>query len=77
MARRGGVAGHRRMDWKQGKGPFFCGNEAGMLLKTKDHCGKSWNEAGIQLIAKEISSQSGNVIENKGDRRFLKAVTRT
>jgi len=52
-------------------------SNAGMLLKAKDRCGKGWAEAGMLLIAKEISSESGNVIENKEDRRFLKAVTRT
>ena len=59
------------------KNSFFCMSNAGMLLKTKDRRGKGWAEAGMLLIAKEISSESGNVIENKEDRRFLKAVTRT
>jgi len=77
LPRRGGSAVHRRVDWKQEKEFFFCMSNAGMLLKTKDRCGKGWAEAGMLLIAKEISSESGNVIENKEDRRFLKAVTRT
>jgi hypothetical protein len=31
-------------------------NEAGMLLKTKDRCGKSGNEAGMSLIIKDIQA---------------------
>jgi hypothetical protein len=42
-----------------------------MLLKTKDRCGKSWNEAGMLLITKEILAESGNIIENKGDRWYV------
>jgi hypothetical protein len=45
---------------------IFCMNDAGMLLKTKDRCGKSDGEAGMCLKTKEIRSQSGNVIEKKG-----------
>jgi hypothetical protein len=37
-----------------------------MLLKTKDRCGKSEAEAGMCLKTKEIRSQSGDVIEKKG-----------
>jgi hypothetical protein len=37
------------------------------LLKTKERCEKSWNEAGTLLIAKEIRPESGNVTENKGE----------
>jgi hypothetical protein len=44
-----------------------------MLLKTKDRCGKSGDKAGMSLIAKEISAESGNVIENKGDNRYEKS----
>ena len=40
-------------------------NEAGMLFKTKDRCGKSRNEAGMLLIIKDIKEISGNVVENK------------
>jgi len=46
---------------------FFCTTDAGILLKTKDRCGKTVSEAGMLLITKEISAESGNVIENKGD----------
>jgi hypothetical protein len=42
-------------------------NHAGMLLKTKERCGKSRAEAGMLLITKEILSGSGNLIENKGE----------
>jgi len=45
---------------------LFCMNDAGMLLKTKDRCGRSGGEAGMCLKTKEIGSQSGNVIEKKG-----------
>jgi hypothetical protein len=41
-----------------------------MLLKTKDRRGKSCSEAGMLLILKEISAESGNLIENKGDNRY-------
>jgi hypothetical protein len=44
-----------------------------MLLKTKDRCGKSGNEAGMLLITKEISAESGNVVENKEDNRYEKS----
>ena len=40
LPRRGGSAVHHRFDWKQEREFFFCTNYAGMLLKTKDHCGK-------------------------------------
>jgi hypothetical protein len=72
-----GSAVHRRMDWKQEKEFFFCTSDAGMLLKTKDHCGQCGGQAGMSLITKEIVAESGNVIENKEDHRFLKAATLT
>jgi hypothetical protein len=56
LPRRGGSAVHRTVDWKQEKEFFFCMSNAGMLLKTKDRCGKGGGEAGMLLIAKEISS---------------------
>ena len=31
---------------------FFCRNDAGMLLKTKERCGKSRNEAGMYMKIK-------------------------
>jgi hypothetical protein len=40
-------------------------------MKTKDHCGKSRDGAGMPLITKEILSESGNVIENKGETNNL------
>ena len=75
--RRGGSAVHRGVGLKQENEFFFCMSNAGMLLKTKDRCGRGWAEAGMLLITKEISSESGNVIEKKEDERFLKAVTQT
>jgi hypothetical protein len=77
LPRRGGSAVHRRAGWKQEREFFFCTNDAGMLLKTKDRCGKSCAEAGMSLIAKEIRSESRNVIENKEHDRTLKAVALT
>jgi hypothetical protein len=61
------------MDWKQEEDSFFCTSNAGMLLKTKDRCGKSEDKAGMLLIANEISAESGNVIENKEDNRYEKS----
>jgi hypothetical protein len=43
-----------------------------MLLKTKDRIWRVGAEAGMSLITHEIIAESGNVIENKGDDRFLK-----
>jgi hypothetical protein len=39
-----------------------------MLLKTKDRARKAASEAGMCLKTKEILSESGNVVENKGDK---------
>jgi hypothetical protein len=36
-----------------------------MLLKTKDRRGKPGAEAGISMKTKEISVDSGNVVENE------------
>jgi hypothetical protein len=47
---------------------FFCRNEAGMLLKTKERCGKSQSKAGMYMKIKEIRVQNGNVVEEKGGR---------
>jgi hypothetical protein len=52
---------------------FFWTNYAGMLLKTKDRCGQCGGQAGMSLITKEITADSGNVIENKGDDRYEKS----
>jgi len=57
----------------RGKTSFFCTSNAGMSLKTKDRCGKSGGKAGMLLIAKEISAESGNVTENKEDNRYEKS----
>jgi hypothetical protein len=43
-------------------------SNAGMLLKTKDCCGKLCGEAGMSMKTKEMRVESGNVIENKGGR---------
>jgi hypothetical protein len=40
-------------------------NYAGILLKTKDRCGKPGAKAGMSMKTKEISVKSGNVIENE------------
>ena len=77
LPRRGGSAVHRRVDRKQEEEFSFCSNDARMSLKTKDRCGKSWKEAGILLITKEISVEARNVTENTGDSRFLRSTTLT
>jgi hypothetical protein len=41
-------------------------NNTGILLKTKDRCGKPGREAGMSMKTKEISAQRGNVTETKG-----------
>jgi hypothetical protein len=71
LPRRGGSAVLPRVVLKQGEEFFFYTSNAGMLLKTKDRCGRRRREAGMSLIAKEIISESGNVIEKKWDNRFL------
>jgi hypothetical protein len=76
LPRRGGSAVLPRVVLKQGEEFFFYTSNAGMLLKTKDRCGRRRREAGISLIAKEISSESGNVIENKWDNLSLGSVWR-
>jgi hypothetical protein len=42
-----------------------CVNYAGILLKTKDRCGKPGAKAGMSMKTKEMSVKSGNVIENE------------
>jgi hypothetical protein len=44
---------------------FFRTNDARMLLKTKDPCGKLGGKAGICMKTRHLSSSSGNVVENK------------
>ena len=41
-------------------------NDAGMFLKTKDHCGKGGDETGMSMKTQEISVHYGNVVESKG-----------
>jgi hypothetical protein len=43
-------------------------SNAGMLLKTKDGCGKLGCETGMSMKTKEILVESGNVVEKKGRR---------
>jgi hypothetical protein len=45
--------------------PSFFAGRSGNVVENKGPLWKSWGEAGMSLIAKEISSESGNVIENK------------
>jgi hypothetical protein len=40
-------------------------NYAGILLKTKDRCGRPGEEAGMSMKTNEISVKSGNIIENE------------
>jgi hypothetical protein len=37
-----------------------------MSMKTKDRSGKQNGEAGMSMKKKDLSSRSGNVVENKG-----------
>ena len=45
---------------------LFLPNDAGMLLKTKDDCGRPCTEAGMYMKTKGISAESWNVGENTG-----------
>jgi hypothetical protein len=65
------------VDWKQEKEFLFLHEQRGNVIENKGPLWKKAEEAGMLLIAKEIIFESGNVIENKEDGRFLKAVTRT
>ena len=46
----------------------FCRTNAGMLLKTKDRAWKAAGKAGMSMKTKEISAESGNIVEKKGGR---------
>jgi hypothetical protein len=45
----------------------------GNVIENKGLLWKSGGKAGISLIAKEISAESGNHTENKGDNRYEKS----
>jgi hypothetical protein len=41
-------------------------NDARMLLKTKERCGKLAVEAGISMKTKHLAADCGNIVENTG-----------
>lgn len=46
LPRHGQSVALRRVDWKQEKEFFFCRDDAGMLLKTKDSYWTTWRQSG-------------------------------
>ena len=73
LPRRGGSAVHPRVGWKQEKELLFLHEQRGNVIENKGPLWKKAEEAGMLLITKEISLDSRNVIENKGDDRYEKS----
>jgi hypothetical protein len=51
----------------------FLHDRCGNVIENKGPLWKNGDKAGMLLIAKEISAESGNVIEKKGDNRYEKS----